>query len=77
MGKNEDPVLSYVYCHYSMSSKKYLIWNRDTWIQSQKKKRRRCFIYGFLSLLGILILDTRIRVVVWWLQKHDWLRGKR
>ena len=31
MGKNEDPVLSYVYCHYSMSSKKYLIWNRDTW----------------------------------------------
>ncbi|PWY78088.1 hypothetical protein BO94DRAFT_626675 [Aspergillus sclerotioniger CBS 115572] len=49
------------------------IWS-DTWIQSQRQKKRRTFICGFLIFLIIALFAAAIVVVILWLKSRNWLQ---
>ncbi|PYI05661.1 hypothetical protein BO78DRAFT_419417 [Aspergillus sclerotiicarbonarius CBS 121057] len=50
------------------------IWS-DNWIQSQRQKKRRTFICGFLIFLIIALFIAAIVVVILWLKSRNWLRN--
>ncbi|GLI82138.1 hypothetical protein PoHVEF18_010539 [Penicillium ochrochloron] len=45
----------------------------DSWLERERRKRKRSLIWGFVILFGVILLVTG-GVIVWWLAKHNWLQ---
>lgn len=45
----------------------------DSWLERERRKRKRSLIWGFVIFFGVILLVTG-GVIVWWLAKHNWLQ---
>ncbi|KAJ5698106.1 hypothetical protein N7462_000111 [Penicillium macrosclerotiorum] len=46
----------------------------DSWLERERRKRKRSLIWGFVIFFFIILLVTG-GVIVWWLAKHNWLQA--
>ncbi|KAF3384430.1 hypothetical protein F1880_001819 [Penicillium rolfsii] len=45
----------------------------DSWLERERRKRKRSLIWGFVIFFGVILLVIG-GVIVWWLAKHNWLQ---
>lgn len=45
----------------------------DSWLERERRKRKRSLIWGFVIFFGVILLVTG-GVIVWWLARHNWLQ---
>ncbi|EPS31005.1 hypothetical protein POX_b02005 [Penicillium oxalicum] len=45
----------------------------DSWLDRERRKRKRTLIWGFVIFFGVLLVVIGA-IIVWWLARHHWMQ---